>query len=203
MAIQTSIQIEQHLKDIQELFFAVTDGKATKVGVNSVLEGLLYGIAKTGQVLNKDVLNLAADNNIDLAFGSQLDNYALKNGYPLRFASTQSSTYIFIVANVGTIYIANTHQFISINGEIFNLTENVTITSLGFTYAKIISVNSSSGTNVNANTIVKCNPAPIGHLYCWNDFNCVGGRDIEGDQDFRNRLKQTLNILSVGTIAFL
>lgn len=59
---QTAIQIEQHVKDITELFFAVTNGDATKIGTNSVLEGLFYGIAKTGQMINKDVLNLMADN---------------------------------------------------------------------------------------------------------------------------------------------
>lgn len=195
------IQIEQHVQDISEIFFAVTDQQATKVGANSVLEGFLYAIAKTGQMINKDVMNLIADFSLDNAIGSQLDTYATNNGFPIRNNSTQSSTYILLIATEGTIYVANTHQFISNTGELFNLIEDVTISSLGFAYAKIISVNSSKNTNVAANTIVKCSPAPAGHLACSNDFQCTGGRDIESDTDYRNRLKQTFNILAIDTIS--
>jgi len=204
MAIQTAIQIEQHLQDIEEMFFALTKNAATKVGVNSTLEGIMYAIAKTGQMVNKDVLNLIADNNIDLAFGSQLDDIALKNGYGVRYGATGSSTYIFLYATSGTTYLANTHQFISLSGEIFALSEDVTIPSnIEFVYAKINSLNQSANTNVPANSITRMNVSLSGHKSCWNDFIATGGRDIENDTDFRNRIKQILNIFAIGTLAQL
>ena len=200
---QTAVQIEQHIQDIAELFFAVTNNQATKVGADGILEGLLYGIAKTGQVINKDVLNLIADNNIDTAFGDQLDNFSSQNGYPARYGATSSSTYLFLVATSGTTYISGTHQFVSNNGKVFNLDSDITISSIGFAYVKINSIDVGVNSNVAANSITKCTPAPTGHLSCWNDYIAVGGRDVENDTDYRNRLKQTLNIFARGTLSQL
>lgn len=198
---KTAIQTEEELESAKELFFAKTDGQVTKIGTNSVTEGLLFAMVKIGQLINTDVLNLRADNSPDLAFGTQLDNYATRNGYTPRFSATQSSTYIFINAAVGTIYLANTNFFVATNGETFQLTDDVTIGNIGFVYAKIQSLNSGSNVNVDAGSITRCNPQPTGHVFCWNDFSCTGGRDAESDTDFRNRIKSTLNILAIGTLA--
>lgn len=198
---QVSIQIQEEVNALRELFFSITEGAVSKIGENSVEEGFLYCIAKVGQKINKDVLNLRADINPDLAFGSQLDDYATRNGFPNRFNATGSATNLFINAAVGTVYLANTNKFTANNGEVFVLQNDVTIGSLGFAYPLVASQNTGSNTKVEPNTILKVDPVPTGHIFCTNDFTANGGSDNESDIDFRNRLKQSLNILATGTLA--
>lgn len=198
---QTNIQIEQEVIAWEELFLTVTGGQVSKIGANSIVEGFAYTTAKLGQLINKDILNLRADNSPDLAFGTQLDNYALRNGYAARFGAIESSTFLFLHGAVGTIYLKATHFPTANNGEVFILDSDVTIGNIGFDYVKIKSQNVGANTNVGANSITKINPSPTGHVFCSNDVSAYGGRDAETDIDMRNRLKQTLNILSIGTLA--
>jgi hypothetical protein len=110
---------------------------------------------------------------------------------------------VFIRAAAGTTYTAGVHTFSGLNGIIFNLTENVTIGSIGFAYAPVSSQLSGSQTNIQAATINKVTPEPVGHIYTTNTFAAFGGRDNESDQDFQNRIIQGINALARGTLPSL
>lgn len=199
--METAIQVEQALNDITQIYVSQTGNPATKVGFNSSLEGIFYGVAKIGQLMNKDLLNVRADNDIDNASGQQLDNYAQKKGILTRFSETGSSVGIFIIADPGTSYIAGANKFVSKSGVVFDIISDITISSLGYAYVKANSTTLGANTKVAAKSITKCTPAPTGHKSCWNDFMAIGGRDNEADSDFRNRIKNSLNIISKSTLA--
>ena len=199
--METAVQIQQATNDLMQLYTYMSDNPATKVGALSTLEGILGTVAKTGQIINKDLLTIRADNDIDVAIGDQLDTLAIKMGVTERISASNSNTKVFVVATEGTAYLAASHKFISNSGITFDIVEDVTVTNLGFAYVSIISQDKGSDKNVAARSITQCSPAPAGHKSCWNEFKAISGSDKESDIDFRNRIKRTIDVMSIGTLS--
>jgi hypothetical protein len=199
----TKLTSKSDLKNIATEAVLNNTSAVTKVTDNSVLSGIMFGVASLGQ---KSLAEVAAVESFlfpDTASGTQLDSIASDRGVSDRFTSSGSSTKIKIEADSGTSYVSGTHTFIASNGIVFNLDSNVTIGSLGFDYATVSSSTSGSDTNVEALKINTVSPIPSGHTRCFNEYRATGGRDSESDDLFRKRIKESANILARGTISSL
>ena len=199
----TQISSIEELKQLWIEILLTKTTKVTKVEDESVLNGIAYGCAKTGQKALKDISIIESHIFPDTAFGIYLDNIADNYGIAPRFGSSQSSMYIRLVGAPGTQYLVGTHTFTGNEGVIFDLEENITIGSLGYIYAKVKSQSIGTKSNVNALSIKKVSPVPIGHKYVINEYAAMYGRNSESDNLFKLRIKQGSNILARGTIAML
>lgn len=198
----TKILTVEKLKEIFSNILLTKTDKVTKISIGSVLNGVVYGVAKIAQKLLKDIALIEARIFPDSASGKYLDEIAKLNGVPERFQETKSSTFLRLVAEPGTTYVAGLNNF-SGQGINFILDDNVTVGVNGFTYAKVRSVEKGSKTNVDPLTIKKVNPVPTGHKYVINEYKAVGGRDFESDDLFRKRIKNQVNLLATKTKEFL
>lgn len=199
----TQILTVEELKQLfDETLFNKTD-KVTKISPGSVLNAISYGNAKLGQKILKDIAVIEAHLFPDTATGEYLDKLAKIKGCSTRKQSSQSSTYIRIFGTPGTQYFKNVHIFSGSNGVLFDLESDITIPVFGFTYAKVRSQLNGSNMNVEPLTISKVSPIPTGHQYVINEYHALGGRDIENDKLFRNRIKREINSLAKNTLASL
>jgi uncharacterized phage protein gp47/JayE len=103
---------------------------------------------------------------------------------------------------VGVTYQAGVHFFTG-NGVTFELVTDVTIGSAGYSYALVRSQSAGLKTKVPANTITKVAPVPTGHSYVTNEFTALGGRDLEGDDTFRIRIMEGVNLAARGTLDYI
>lgn len=199
----TKLTTIEKLKEIfVEIFLDNTD-KVTKVSDGSVLSGVAYGCAKAAQRTLKDVALIESQIFPDFAFGTYLDEVARMRGIDSRFGALGSSMYIRIVGDPGTQYVAGTHSFTGSSGVVFDLEQDFQIPAIGYGYAKVRSQTVGESTNVVALSINQVNPTPIGHSYVINEYKAVGGRDEEGDDVFRQRIKDGPNILATGTLSMI
>ena len=200
-----SLNIKPSTSNEKRLLFIETlinnTDKVSKVSDNSVLSGIAGGIAKVAAKAEKDIVLALSQLFPDTAYQEQLDQVALNFGIGPRLGALGSSTFVKIVANPGTAYVATTHSFISTEGIVFELENNVTVGSLGFVYVKVRSTTSGKQTNVKALSIDKVTPQPYGHISVINEYVATGGRDVEDDISFRSRIKEGSNILARGTLS--
>ena len=185
-----------------EIFLNKTD-KVNDVSAESVLNGIAYGCAKVGQkcLVNQSVI----EGHIfpDTAYGDYLDKLASIRGVAARFSAMGSSTYVRLIADEGTYYDKDLIQLTSINGTIFTLQESVTIDVNGYAYVKVNSNSVGAATNVDPLSINKLSPIPTGHISVTNEYRGSGGMDKESDDIFRQRIKDSINLLSRNTISYL
>lgn len=201
-AIRLTSEVE--LQSIQKETIINRTTKVTKVSDNSVLAGVAAGNAKIAKKALKDIALAVSYLFPDSASGTALDQVADNHGIAGRLGSTQSSTYIRIIADPGTVYTQATHTFSGSNGIQFDLDDaTVTIGSKGYEYAKVRSQTTGSNTNVDPYTINVVTPTPVGHIGCLNEYVATGGRDTESDQAFRKRIKEGQNLLSQRTLDYL
>lgn len=200
----------EELKEIWiETFFNNTD-QVTKVTPGSVLNGNAHGNAKLANKILKEIALIEGRLFADLAFGEYLDEIALREGIPGRFAASKSSTFVRVVGNPGTTYTANTHVFTGNSGIQFEVVETYQIpatpsnpNNIGFGYVKVRSLTTGSNANVDPLTINTVNPVPSGHQYCINEYAAIGGQDEENDENFRRRILNTLNIVARDTMSMI
>lgn len=181
-----------------ELFLNKTD-KVSDISDNSVVNATAFGVAKVGQKCLKDVAIVSARIFPDTASGDDLDKSAQLFGVSPRKGALGSSTYVAVVADKGTKYEVGKYEFVSLTGIRFSIEADVTVGTNGYDYVKVRSVGTGSQTNVPPNTITSIVGSPPGHKACTNEYYAVGGRDTEDDETFRIRIKNNLNILSIGT----
>jgi hypothetical protein len=194
------------IEELKEIFIETLLDKTdnvTKVADASVLNGVGYGVAKIGQKVLKDIALIESHLFPDSAYGSYLDEVARMRGVAPRFSNAASSTYIRLSGAPGTVYTAGVQTFTGNHGIIFDLDDDVTIPAFGFTYTKIKSQTNGLSVNVDPLTINIVNPIPIGHLYCINEYAATGAYDSEDDDLFRKRIKESINQLARGTLAYL
>lgn len=184
-----------------ELFVNKTD-KATDVSDNSVTNAVAYGVATVAQKCIKDIAIVESQIMPDSAVGTDLDNAATLFGVPARLGALQSSTYLRIIADEGTFYDKTVVSFTNYNGIRFIPEEDLTMGALGFDYLKVRSEGTGEKTNVDANSIITINSAPVGHIAVTNEFMAVGGRDSESDEIFRQRIKKHNNIIARYTLEY-
>ena len=192
------------INELKQLFakvlFSRTD-KVTKVSDGSVVNGFLFGQAKGFQKVLKDLSIAQSHYFPDYSYGEYLDSIAEQYGLPTRLGALGSSVYLRLHGAVGTTYNAFNHTARGVQGVEFLLQEDATIGSLGFTYALFASTTVGEATNVAPLSINSLTNAPTGHEYVVNEFQAIGGRDFETDDVFRNRIKNSANIVAKGTLA--
>ena len=184
-----------------ELFLNKTD-KATDVSDNSTTNAVAYGVATTAQKCLKDIAVVESQIMPDSAVGTDLDNSATLFGVPSRLGALQSSTYLRIIADFGTVYDKTVVNFSNYNGIRFIPEFDLTVGSVGYGYLKVRSEGSGAQTNVDANSIITINSAPVGHIAVTNEFMSSGGRDTESDEMLRQRVKQHNNIIARYTLEY-
>lgn len=199
----TKITPTQELKQMfLEILLNKTD-KVTDVGAESVLNGMAYGCAKIAQkcLVNQSVV----EGHIfpDTAYGEYLDRLAEIKGVAPRFGACGSSTYVRLIGSPGTTYDKDVISLKATTGVSFSLEENVTIGKNGFAYVKVRCDEVGLGTNVDPLSINKLTPSPSGHITCTNEYRATGGRDVEDDELFRQRIKESVNQLSRTTLSYL
>lgn len=199
----TKIVPVQELKQIfLEVFLNKTD-KVNDVGAESVLNGIAYSCAKVGQkcLVNQGVV----EGHLfpDTAYGEYLDELAAIRGVAPRFGAAPSTTYVRFVGDPGTFYNAADLILYSTTGISFTLEEDVVIDANGYAYGKVRATSSGANTNVDPLSINRMNMVPEGHLSVTNEYRASGGRDSEDDELFRQRIKDSVNQLSRGTISYL
>lgn len=202
MALIKPETIERLKEVFVKILLSRTD-KVTKVTDGSVLSGIGFGVAKLAQKTLKDISLAQSHFYPDTAHGQYLDNIASMYGIAPRFGAAGASTYVRIVALPGTTYQSGLHFFRGSNGITWNLDQDTTVGPDGFTYTKISSTSIGSIANVEALSISEVNPIPVGHSYSINEYQALGGRDVEGDLEFRNRIKDAINLLSRSTLSYL
>jgi len=180
-----------------------TTDKVTKVSDESVNRGLIRGNARTAKKALKDIALAVSHLFPDNASDTILDDVADDRGISPRFAAAQSSTYVRIVGSTGTFYQAGVNTISDNKGNVFDLENDVTIGVSGYEYVKVRSQQSGSSTNVASYTLVNINPIPSGHVGVINEYGATGGRDLEKDDEFKQRIKNGPDILARGTLQYL
>lgn len=186
-----------------ETFFNESNSKVTKVSDHSVIKGLIRGNVRTAKKAIKDQALALSRLFIDTASGSSLDQVAQDHGIAPRFTAAQSSTYVRLIGEPGTIYQIGVNTLSDNKGNSFDLEEDITIGSKGYEYVKVRSQQAGTFTNSDPYTIVNISPAPVGHAGVINEYAATGGRDAEDDDVFRQRIKEGPDILARGTLSYL
>jgi hypothetical protein len=185
-----------------ETFINTTPG-VTKVSDQSVLRGIIRGNVRTAKKALKDMMLAVSRLFPDLAYDTTLDQVADDRGISTRLAAAQSSTYVRLIADPATIYQQGIHVVSDNKGNSFDLEGDLTVGSKGYGYVKVRSQQSGSFTNVDPYTIINIAPQPSGHLGVLNEYASTGGRDVEDDSTFRQRIKEGPDILARGTLSYL
>lgn len=194
------------VSELKQLFMEAMlniTSNVSKINDSSVLGGISYATAKVAQKVMKEIALIESHLFVDSAYGDNLDSVAERLGVAARYSASASSTFIRLVGDSGTLYEEGTHIFSGSHGIQFELTEDVTISTHGYTYAKVRSTTTGSQTNVDALSISTINPTPTGHNYVVNEVAATGGRDAESDDLFRERIKNSINIAATDTISKL
>jgi len=198
--MKTKVLTISKLKEFITEIFYVKQDKVTKVTDNSVINSLFYGMAKVGQKALVDIANIEGQLFPEYATGEILDLVAKRKGVPERFTACGSSVFLRVVGYPGTKYLASTHTFMSSNGVVFELSEDVEIPLDGYTYVGVRSRDIGVKTNVPPYSITTVSPVPSGHKYVINEFASIRGADIEDDDVFRQRIINFPNLISETTI---
>ena len=199
----TKITPVEELKQIfLEIFLNKTD-KVSDVSDDSVLNAIAYGNAKLTQRTLTNQAIIEGHIFPDSAYGEYLDNLAAIRGVAPRFGAVGSTTYVRVMADEGTSYIAGIHTFTSTSGIVFDLEENGVVGINGYAYLKVRSQQSGLNTNVDALSINKVSPIPQGHISVINEYAATGGSDQESDTLFRERIETNMNQVSRTTLSYL
>lgn len=201
--MKTRVSSITELKNIATEFILNKTNKLSKLSVGSVFNAVSYGIAKIGQKALREIALIESQLFPDYAVGTTLDAVAKRYGIFSRLGASQSSVYIYLYAEPGTIYNKNTCSFTSNDGITFTLNDNITIDSNKYAYALATSVESGEKTNVTPLSITNCINTPTGHKFCTNTFAAYGGRNVESDDEFRTRIENINNSISTKTLQYL
>ena len=199
--METKIYTVEELKNLflQELINK-TDGKVTKVSDHSVLNGVAFGFAKSFQKSMKDIALLESELFPEYAYGEYLDKIAERYGVSPRQKNLGSTVYVKLVAAPYSAYLADNCNFVSSEGQSFELVSDFVVGANGWGYAQLKSVDTGENTNVAAGTINKVTGQPTGHIYVVNELPATGGVSQESDEDFLQRILQNFNNFSFETL---
>ena len=190
---------------LKQMFVEILLNKTNKISDisnESVLNGLAYGCSKLAQRLLVNQGVVEGHLFPDTAYGDYLDEIAESRGIAPRFTSMGSTTYVRVQAAPQTFYPSGT-RFTSSNGIQFISTDDYTVGVDGYGFIKVNSDQGGSASNVDALTINTISQAIPGHIACTNDYAATGGMDNESDDDFRIRIKESVNQLARNTMSYL
>ena len=111
------IQLEDRIKEL--------NGIITKY--EGIFNAIAYGIAKIGQKALREIAIVESQLFPEYAVGTTLDDVAKRYGIFSRLGASQSSVYIYLYGQPGTVYNKNNCYFVSNDGISFRLNNNVTV----------------------------------------------------------------------------
>ncbi len=193
---------EQELEAIATEAF-INTANVTKVSQQSVNLGLIRGNVRGMKMALKDIALAVARLFPDLATDTLLDQVADDHGIAPRLAAAQSSVYVRLVGTPGTVYLQGTQTVSDSQGNTFDLEGDLTVDATGYGYVKTRSQQAGAFTNVDPYTITTVAPVPSGHIGCLNEYGATGGRDLEDDDTFRQRIKEGPDALAQDTLSYL
>lgn len=201
--MRTNINTTLDIKSLYlEMLLNKTD-KVTKIADHSVLNAHSYGIAKIHQKAMKDSALVESELFPDLAFGSDLDLISLRYGLSQRYMAIGSSVPILLVADFGTKYDKDFNILMTGDGRRFQLSQDITIGRECYAYVIANSLQVGETANIGPGEILKMLNPPMGHRFVTNESMGVGGRTIETDSTFRNRISEGFNYLATDTLSRL
>jgi len=177
--------------------------KVSKISDLSVLNAHAFGIAKIFQKDIKDTAIIESQIFPELSSGSYLDNAAKLVGCGDRLSANVSSTYVLVYADPATTYVPGESLFVSNQGVTFSITDVTIVGDNGYAYIPVRSTSVGRNTNVSAFSINQIQNPPLGHLYCTNEYEASGGRDIESDEDFKTRISMFREFAAKGSFSNL
>lgn len=181
----------------------INTAEVTKVSPHSVNLGLIRGNVRGMKLALKDMAVAVARLFPDLASDTLLDEVADDHGVAPRLAAAQSSVFVRLVGDPGTIYLQGVQKVSDSKGNSFDLEADLTLGATGYGYVKVRSQQAGSFTNVDPYTIINVAPAPSGHSACINEYAATGGRDQEDDDTFKQRIKEGPDALAQDTLTQL
>lgn len=199
--MKTRLSTVTELKQIIAETILNNTNKVSKISDNSVLNGIIFAMAKVSQKAIKDIALVESHILVDSAYGDQLDDIAEAKGISPRFGAASSSTYVRVVGAIGTVYLAASQKFTGSHGQIFDLEADITLGDHGYAYAKVRSQSVGAEQNVDSLTLVSISPIPVGHEFAINEYAAFGGRDQEDDDVFKKRIKEGANLAATSTLS--
>lgn len=190
------------IADLKALYtetFLNHTSKISKISDLSVLNAHAFGIAKLLQKDLKDTAILESQIFPELSSGLYLDNAAKLVGAILRLSACGSSTFVYVNADSGTVYVPGLSTFTSNQGVTFNITDLKVVGDNGFAYIPVRSSSVGKNTNVDPLTINRISNPPIGHINCTNEYAATGGRDTENDEDLKLRISTYAQFAAINT----
>jgi hypothetical protein len=185
-----------------ETLLGMTDN-VSKVSKHSTLSGIAGGVAKVAGKAEKDIVLALSELFPENSYGTKLDRAHKNFGITERLGALNSSTYVRVTADPGTTYYQGVQKFASTEGPLFSLVENVVVPQEGFAYCKVQSDDTGAVTNVAPLTINRVLSQPSSHLNVINEVRASGGRDIEDDNTFKARGRDSGNLFARGTLGLI
>jgi phage-related baseplate assembly protein len=178
--------------------------KVTKVSQNTILSGIAFATAKVATKAEKDLGIYFSRLLPDYSSGQDLDiSASILGGIDNRLSALQSTTFVRVVTEPSTIYLASSVVFQSDSGINFTILDDFTVNEYGYGYIQVRSVEYGEQSNVQSFQINSGSGLPVGHQYVTNEFQATGGRDMESDDSLRKRIKEGPNVNSKSTLSSL
>lgn len=136
---------------------------------------------------------------LDFAVGQSLDNLVTLLGF-VRRAAIKATGQVTFYGLDGTQIPANTEIQTSGDSPIVFVTDSPVTISGGSATVNITAKVAGSNGNVAANTITVLTNPIAGVTSVTNQSATTGGRDAESDEEFRNRVKQSLSSAGAATL---
>lgn len=207
-------QIEKEL--VETLGTEDTTGQVTYYGVTGVLRGVLTAVSLKIRDLYYSITQITRKLFVDTCIDSDLDSYTADHGVPERKGATKAGTIIVFKGALGIVIPQSTlvkhavtnlayatvseitlgtknPDFVKSNGEIvndaFGLADSV--------WAECVEVGTIG--NCPQSVITKCS---ITGVTAENATPAQGGKNIETDEELRDRNKNYVKLLNQGTVPF-
>lgn len=198
------------LKDLSGDFVS-EQSKVTYLGQESVVRGILSAVKNVMFELWNDLFQQKRKIFLDTSKSSDLDTFGTKRGLT-RGVATKSSNVVLFNGPTGAVIISGTavksiisgEQYITLTqiilGENNTLAGDVISNSIG-NAVLAESVNTGKKTRAGVNEITQF-VTPISGVTVTNLVPSVGGDDAEGDEVFRERIRNYIKTLNQGTAGF-
>lgn len=204
----------EKLKAIATEMFYNRTRLVTKTGKGSVINAMLYVLAKLAQKIINNIATLETYLFPESATGERLDEIAKLRGVSPRGGATKSSVYLLVIAKSSSDYdedvsdgvtINTTTRFISNDGVEYSAVNQdpIIIDDGDFKYIRVVSQNSGSNSYSPAYSITSTsqgvNDSIANIQSVFNEYAAYGGKDAESDNLFRQRIKKSMNAFALGT----
>lgn len=209
MALKTPGQL---LKDLIGIFVSQTE-KVTSFGKDGIVRGIFHSVSNVVSEMWNDLYQTKRQMQLTTAEGNDLIEFGERRGVP-KNAAAKSSVVLIFNGPDNTVISAGTNIKSIIDSSIVYTTKvEITLGSANPNIVRPIKANSigdiviaesvatGSQTSVDVNELTVIDPEIAG-VTVTNLVPSSGGKDIESDDEYRERIKNIIDSLAQGTQAF-